>query len=141
MTTSTVLSATAPIRVLREAIYEALDICAYVHGNKAIAVRKRCGYARGLDLRRKADTVLLAQHLGLVAQPAVPVLDDHLPMTSSTLKQQHPDSLGYWSLELSDWAFDATKADHFDLARALTKDMQTVNFTMALQPSFAFAFR
>ena len=141
MTTSTVLSATAPIRVLREAIYEALDICAYVHGNKAIAVRKRCGYARGLDLRRKADTVLLAQHLGLVAQPAVPVLDDHLPKTSSTLKQQHPDSLGYWSLELNDWAFDATKTDHFDLARALIKDTQTVNFTMALQPSFAFAFR
>ena len=139
MTISTVLSATAPIRVLREAIYEALDVCAYV--NKAIAVRKRCGYARGLDLRRKADTVLLAQHLGLVAQPAVPVLDNPLFTAQSTLKCQHPDSLGYWSLELSDWAFDATKADHFDLARALTKDMQTVNLTMALQPSFAFAFR
>lgn len=139
MTTSTVLSATAPIRVLREAIYEALNVCAYV--NKAIAVRKRCGYARGLDLRRKADTVLLAQHLGLVAQPVVPILDDNLLMIQSTLKHQYPDSLGYWSLELSDWAFDAAKADHFDLARALTKDMQTVNLTMALQPSFAFALR
>lgn len=137
MTTSTVLSATAPIRVLREAIYEALDVSAYV--NKAIAVRKRCGYARGLDLRRKADTVLLAQHLGLVAQPAVPVLDDNLLMAQSTLKQQYPDSLGHWSIELSDWAFDATKTDHFDLARALTKDMQMVHLAMALRPSFALA--
>ena len=137
MTTSIVLSATAPIRVLREAIYEALDVCPYV--NKANQIRKRCGYAKGLDLRRKADTVLLAQHLGLVAQPAVPVLDDTWA-TASSLKGQHPQTLGYYSVEVSDWAYQATLANRFELGRALTQEMQMIHCSMVVQAAFEHTF-
>ena len=137
MTTSTVLSVNTSIRVLREAIYKKLKVCSYV--NKAIAVRKRCGYARGLDLRCKADTVLLAQHLELLAQPAVPVLDDTWT-TASSLEGQHPQTLGYYSVEVSDWAYQATLANRFELSRALTQEMQMIHCSMVVQAAFEHTF-
>ena len=59
-------TANTTINELRQAIYRACGVAGYSKGYRARKLRKVCPAARGLDLRRKADVVALATHLGLI---------------------------------------------------------------------------
>lgn len=59
-------AAKSPINELRLRIYQACGVAGFSKGYRPQQLRKLCEAARGLDLRRKADVLLLAQRLGLV---------------------------------------------------------------------------
>lgn len=65
------LTAATTINELRSAIYRACGVAGYSKGHRARKLRKVCPFARGLDLRRKADVVALATHLGLIASNVI----------------------------------------------------------------------
>ena len=67
------LTATTPIHELRLAIYRACGVAGFSKGYRSRKLRKVCPFARGLDLRRKADVIALAEHLGLIAPKVVHV--------------------------------------------------------------------
>ena len=94
-----VLTARSNINALRSAIYDRLGIDHYSASTRSRKLRKVCHYANGLDLRRKADVVCLAQHLNLLPEPAMPMLDE-LPAT------QHPATRMEWQLDRLDWAIE-----------------------------------
>jgi hypothetical protein len=60
------LATTPPINELRLRIYQACGVAHFSKGYRSTKLRKVCEAARGLDLRRKADVVLLSQRLGLL---------------------------------------------------------------------------
>ena len=93
------LTTCSNINLLRSAIYAALGIDHYSASTRSRKLRKVCHYANGLDLRRKADVVCLAQHLNLLPEPTMPMLDE-LPET------QHPTTLMDWQLDMLDWAIE-----------------------------------
>lgn len=66
------LSRTAPISLLRHAIYECLGIAHLSGSRRSRKLRKVCRLAQGLDLRRKQDVVYLATQLSLIAE-ALPI--------------------------------------------------------------------
>ncbi len=57
---------TPPINELRLRIYQACGVAGLRSSARSRKLRKVCEAARGLDLRRKADVVLLSQRLGLL---------------------------------------------------------------------------
>lgn len=65
------LTAATPINELRQAIYVACGVTGYSKGYRTRKLRKVCPFARGLDLRRKADVVALATYLGLIQSNVV----------------------------------------------------------------------
>ena len=87
------------ITALRSSIYAALGVEHYSASTRSHKLRKVCHYACGLDLRRKADVVCLDQHLNLLPEPALPMLDE-LPET------QHPATLLEWQADMLDWAIE-----------------------------------
>ena len=93
------LTPRSDINALRSAIYAALGIDHYSPSTRSRKLRKVCHYACGLDLRKKADVICLAQHLRLLPEPALPMLDE-LPET------QHPATLLEWQTDMLDWAVE-----------------------------------
>ncbi|MEO0538773.1 MAG: hypothetical protein AAF215_33560 [Cyanobacteria bacterium P01_A01_bin.123] len=67
------LTAAHNINELRQAIYAACGVAGFSKGYRSRKLRKVCPFAQGLDLRRKADVVALAEHLGLIAPKVVHV--------------------------------------------------------------------
>ncbi|MEM6432260.1 MAG: hypothetical protein AAF773_00155 [Cyanobacteria bacterium P01_D01_bin.115] len=67
------LTAATTINELRQAIYRLCGVAGYSKSYRARKLRKVCPAARGLDLRRKADVVALATHLGLVKSNVIDV--------------------------------------------------------------------
>lgn len=65
------LTSTSKLNLLRAAIYASAGVAHYSRGYRTRKLRKVCAAARGLDLRRRADVVLLAQRLGIIAKPAL----------------------------------------------------------------------
>lgn len=64
------LTSTSKLNALRAAIYAAAGVEQYSKSYRTRKLRKVCPASRGLDLRRRADVVQLAKHLGLLT-PAV----------------------------------------------------------------------
>lgn len=64
------LTSTSKLNLLRAAIYAAAGVAHYSKSYRTRKLRKVCEAARGLDLRRRKDVVLLAQRLNLIAKPA-----------------------------------------------------------------------
>ena len=62
----TALTANSTINELRQAIYRAAGVGHLSGSRRTRKLRKVLPLARGLDLRRKANVVFLAQHLGLI---------------------------------------------------------------------------
>jgi len=63
---SAMKATTPPINEIRLRIYRACGVAHFSKGYRGRKLRQVCEAARGLDLRRKADVVLLAQRLGLL---------------------------------------------------------------------------
>jgi hypothetical protein len=61
------------INELRLRIYQACGVAHFSKGYRPTKLRKVCEAARGLDLRRKEDVVLLAQRLGLLSANVIHV--------------------------------------------------------------------
>ena len=72
------LTTRSNINRLRSAIYCRLGIAHWSSSSRSRRLRKVCHQANGLDLRRKADVVFLAQYLGLLPKPAMPVFEEEL---------------------------------------------------------------
>jgi hypothetical protein len=68
-------TAKSPINELRLRIYQACGVAGFSRGYRPTKLRKVCEAARGLDLRKKADVVLLAQRLGLLPADNVLYVD------------------------------------------------------------------
>lgn len=64
---ATSYSADTKINELRQAIYVRCGVQHYSKGYRSKKLRQVCQFAVGLDLRRKADVVQLAQRLGIIA--------------------------------------------------------------------------
>lgn len=62
------LTSTSKLNLLRATIYVAAGVAHYSKSYRTRKLRKVCEAARGLDLRRRSDVVLLAQRLGLIAK-------------------------------------------------------------------------
>jgi hypothetical protein len=56
------------VNELRLQIYRTCGVLHYSRSYRPRKLRKVCEAARGLDLRKKADVILLAQRLGLLPQ-------------------------------------------------------------------------
>ena len=67
------LTATATITQLRQAIYTACGVAHYSRGYRSKKLRKVCPQSVGLDLRRKADVMYLAEKLGLMDRTVIHV--------------------------------------------------------------------
>lgn len=65
------LTATSKLNALRAAIYAAAGVAHYSKGYRPRKLRKVCALARGLDLRKAAHVVYLAQQLGIIAKPTL----------------------------------------------------------------------
>lgn len=70
------LTARSDINLLRAVIYAAAGADHWRGSTRSRRLRQACHYACGLDLRRRSDVVCLAQHLRLLPEPAMPVLDE-----------------------------------------------------------------
>jgi hypothetical protein len=68
-------TAKSPINELRALIYRACGVAHLRSSTRSRRLRKVCEASRGLDLRRKADVVLLAQRLGILPVDNVIYLD------------------------------------------------------------------
>ncbi|MDA0265445.1 MAG: hypothetical protein O2890_14790 [Cyanobacteria bacterium] len=62
---------TPSVNELRLKIYRACGVFHYSGSYRPRKLRKLCEAARGLDLRKKADAILLAQRLNLLPQSNV----------------------------------------------------------------------
>lgn len=117
MPLTTLLPATAPLTTLRSAIYEKLGV---LHcKNRSYWLRKRCEYAKGLDLRRRSDVVCLAQHLKLIAEPVMPRIEDEIPAHIAQTKD--------WpqrQAQICHWGLFACKGDDLALSAALVHEAQ-----------------
>ena len=67
------LTATSPIAQLRDAIYTACGVAHFSKGYRSRKLRKVCPESVGLDLRRKADVIYLAEKLGLINRTVIHV--------------------------------------------------------------------
>ena len=65
------LTPTSTIAQLRDAIYRRCGVVHYSRGYRSRKLRKVCSESIGLDLRRKADVVTLAQRLGLLDRTVI----------------------------------------------------------------------
>ncbi|NER82777.1 MAG: hypothetical protein F6K42_25125 [Leptolyngbya sp. SIO1D8] len=67
------LTSNSPINQLRQAIYMACGVLHFSKGYRSKKLRQVCHLANGLDLRRKADVVYLAEQLGLIDRTVIHV--------------------------------------------------------------------
>ncbi|MBE7384420.1 MAG: hypothetical protein F6J95_023775 [Leptolyngbya sp. SIO1E4] len=67
------LTSNSPINQLRQAIYERCGVLHCSKGYRSKKLRQVCHLANGLDLRRKADVVYLAERLGIVDRTVIHV--------------------------------------------------------------------
>lgn len=69
----TALTTNSTINELRQAIYRAAGVSHLSGSRRTRKLRKVLPIARGLDLRRKASVVFLAQYLGLIETSVIHV--------------------------------------------------------------------
>ncbi|NER84806.1 MAG: hypothetical protein F6K42_35880 [Leptolyngbya sp. SIO1D8] len=60
------LTTASSINELRQAIYRKCGVTHFSKGYRPKKLRQVCHLAQGLDLRRRADVLYLAQQLGLI---------------------------------------------------------------------------
>jgi hypothetical protein len=76
------LTPTSNLSALRAAIYAATGVAHYSKGYRPRKLRRVCALARGLDLRKAAHVVYLAQQLGLISKPTLIAVPSASPLAA-----------------------------------------------------------